>query len=103
MYPYEAYDTERVKRLRIPAATWQWHDGPPAPGPETGVVSTFDLRSGNGSIRPTDPGRIPGEVFFNFTAIPGRGYRTLAVGTPVTFEFVQNPTGPSARNVQRTP
>jgi cold shock CspA family protein/peroxiredoxin len=98
MYPYAAYDTERVKRLRIPAAAWV--DGSPAAGPETGVVSTFDLRSGNGSIRHVDPEGVAAEVFFNFTAIPGQGYRTLAVGTRVTFELVANPTGPSARNVQ---
>jgi cold shock CspA family protein len=40
-------------------------------------------------------------VFFNFTAIPGEGYRTLSPGTPVRFELVENETGPTARNIQK--
>jgi cold shock CspA family protein len=40
-------------------------------------------------------------VFFNFTAIPGEGYRTIRAGTLVAFEVVENPTGLTARNVQR--
>lgn len=41
------------------------------------------------------------EVFFSFTAIPGEGYRTLRPGTPVSFELVENETGPTARNIRR--
>jgi cold shock CspA family protein len=41
------------------------------------------------------------EIFFHFTAIPGAGYRTIRAGTPVVFEVVDNPTGPTARNVQQ--
>lgn len=40
------------------------------------------------------------EVFFNFTAIPGEGYRTVRAGMPVLFEVVENPTGLTARNSQ---
>jgi cold shock CspA family protein len=62
-----------------------------------GVVRWFDLASGNGAIARDDGGM---EVFFNFTAIPGEGYRTIRAGTPVVFELVDNPTGPTARNIQ---
>jgi cold shock CspA family protein len=41
------------------------------------------------------------EVFFNFTAIPGQGYRTIRASTAVAFERVENPTGPTARNIQQ--
>ncbi|WP_205370102.1 cold shock domain-containing protein [Thermoleptolyngbya sp. PKUAC-SCTB121] len=49
-----------------------------------GVVRWFDLRSGNGMIAREDGEQ---DVFFNFTAIPGEGYRTLTAGTAVQFEF----------------
>jgi cold shock CspA family protein len=62
------------------------------------VVRWFDLASGNGAIARDDGGD---EVFFNFTAIPGEGYRTIRAGTPVVFEVVDNPTGPTARNIQQ--
>jgi len=39
-------------------------------------------------------------TFFNFTAIPGEGYRTIRPGTPVKFEVVDS--GPDRRNVQKT-
>ncbi len=41
------------------------------------------------------------QVFFNFTAIPGQGYRALRAGTTVRFEVVENASGPTARNIQR--
>jgi cold shock CspA family protein len=40
------------------------------------------------------------DVFFNFTAIPGEGYRTLKPGTRVKFEIVAGKLGSTARNVQ---
>jgi len=39
---------------------------------------------------------------FNFTAIACEGYRTIRAGTLVAFEVVENPTGPTARNIQIT-
>jgi len=41
------------------------------------------------------------DVFFNFTAIPGEGYRTLRPDTPVRFEVVKSEAGLTARNVQK--
>jgi cold shock CspA family protein/peroxiredoxin len=99
-YRYEAYDTPEVKSIRIPQQ--EWAAGVPAPGANglpvaRGVVSSFDVDAGVGTIS-TDGSE--GDVFFSFTAIPGEGYRTLGPGTPVRFEVVDHPTGPTARNVQ---
>ena len=99
-YRYEAYDTPEVKRIRIPQQ--EWADGAPPPGEsglpvERGIVSSFDLDAGVGWIST----EAADDVFFSFTAIPGEGYRTLRPGTPVSFELVENETGPTARNVQR--
>lgn len=100
-YPYEAWTTTAVKQIRIPAADWA--EGAPPLGANglpvaEGVVSAFNLQSGSGMIRVEDTGE---ELFFNFTAIPGTGYRIISAGTRVGFEVVDNPTGKSARNIQR--
>jgi cold shock CspA family protein/peroxiredoxin len=99
-YRYEAYDTPGVKNIRIPQQ--EWADGAPRLGVNglpvaRGVVSSFDVGAGVGWISTQDAD----DVFFSFTAIPGEGYRTLRPGTPVSFELVENETGPTARNVQR--
>jgi cold shock CspA family protein/peroxiredoxin len=101
-YAYEAYTDPEVTRVRIPQQAWA--EGTPKLGdsglPVTrGVVHTFDVAAGVGTIKGETIGQ---EVFFHFTAIPGEGYRTLKPGTKVAFEVIDNPTGPSARNVQRT-
>jgi peroxiredoxin/cold shock CspA family protein len=97
-YSYEAYNTPEARRIRIPQQ--EWADGAPPLGTSglpvaEGVVRLFDLNSGNGLI--DWAGR---EVFFNFTAIPGQGYRTIFPGTAVHFEVVENKTGLTARNIQ---
>jgi len=61
-------------------------------------VRWFDLDAGVGTI---DSDVSDDGVFFNFTAIPGEGYRTLRPGTPVMFEVVKNGAGLTARNVQK--
>jgi cold shock CspA family protein len=61
------------------------------------VVRSFDVRAGVGEI---ESDASENGVFFNFSAIPGEGYRTLKSGTPVRFELVENETGPTARNIQ---
>jgi cold shock CspA family protein/peroxiredoxin len=99
-YPYAAWNTPEVKAIRIPQA--EWADGAPELGANglwvgDGVVAAFDLGSGNGFIQPDD-GTTP--IFFNFTAIPGAGYRTLRPGTRVRFEIVETATGRTARNIQ---
>ncbi len=101
-YPYVAWNNPTVKQIRIPQT--EWVDGAPPPGANglpvaAGIVKGFDLASGNGIIQVEGSGE---EVFFNFTAIPGEGYRTLRSGITVRFEIVENPTGRTARNVQVT-
>ncbi|MEO1652602.1 MAG: redoxin domain-containing protein [Bacteroidota bacterium] len=98
-YSYEAFNNEHVKKIRIPQQTWL---DTPALGDaglpvHVGKVTQFDLRTGNGYIQAAD---LETPVFFNFTAIPGEGYRTLRVGTLVKFELVETHTGLSARQVQ---
>lgn len=99
-YRYEAYNTPDVKQIRIPQQAWA--EGAPALGANgllvaQGTVRWFDLASGNGAIARDEVGD---DIFFNFTAIPGEGYRTVKPGSRVTFELVENSTGLTARNVQ---
>lgn len=80
-YRYEAYDTPEVRKIRIPQQ--EWANGAPPVGTSglpvaQGVVRLFDLKAGSGTIARDDGGE---DVFFNFTAIPGEGYRTLRPGT----------------------
>jgi cold shock CspA family protein len=100
-YRYEAYDTPEVKSIRIPQQ--EWAGGPEPLGANglpvaRGVVASFDVNAGVGEIS-TDA--ADADVFFSFTAIPGEGYRILRPGTPVSFELVQNETGPTARNIRQ--
>lgn len=100
-YYYETYNTPEVKQIRIPQQ--EWANGVPPLGANgllviLGIVRWFDLKSGNGMIAREDGGE---DIFFNFTAIPGEGYRTLAAGTPVKFELVEGKSGLTARNIQK--
>ena len=99
-YRYEAYDTPEARSIRIPQQTWE-HGAPPLGesglSVAQGVVRWFDTSGGSGIITRDDSGE---EVFFNFTAIPGQGYRTIKAGTKVRFEVVEHTTGLTARNVQ---
>ena len=54
-----------------------------------GVVAAFDEHKGYGTVRAEDDGR---EYFFHCTQIAD-GSRTIAVGTPVTFEVVPGHRG----------
>ncbi len=96
---YDAWTTEAVTRVRIPQQAWA--GGAPELGAtglpvHDGVVRTFDAEAGSGTIA-IDGG---GEAFFNFTAIPGEGYRTLGTGTRIRFETVETPRGLVASNVR---
>ena len=98
-YHYEAYDSPGVKNIRIPQQ--EWAEGAPPLGANglpvaRGVVSCFDPGAGVGWITTEESG----DVFFSFTAIPGEGYRTLRPGKLVSFELVENESGPTARNIQ---
>jgi len=100
-YRYEAYNMPDVKKIRIPQQDWL--DGAPPLGANglavgQGIIRWFDLQSGNGMIVSDDTND---EIFFNFTAIPGEGYRTLQAGTVVKFEVVENKAGLTARNLQK--
>lgn len=99
-YSYAAYNTPEVRRIRIPQQ--EWATGAPPLGANGlpvahGVVRWFNFSSGNGVIVRDGVGD---EIFFNFTAIPGEGYRTITPGTRVAFEVVENRTGLTARNIQ---
>jgi peroxiredoxin/cold shock CspA family protein len=99
-YTYEAYNTPEVKQIRIPQQ--EGANGKPSLGANglpvgRGVVRSFDFKTGNGAIASSDPQT---DIFFNFTAIPGEGYRTLNPGTEVAFEVITGKFGLSARNVQ---
>ena len=99
-YSYEVYNTPAVKQIRIPQQ--EWANGTPAFGTNglpvgRGVVRSFDFKTGNGAIASFDTQE---DIFFNFTAIPGEGYRTINPGTEVEFETVTGKFGLSARNVQ---
>lgn len=98
---YEAHNTPEAKKIRIPQQ--EWIDGAPPLGANglhvaQGVVRSFDADAGVGEI---ESDTSENGVFFNFTAIPGEGFRTLNPGTPVRFELVENETGPTARNIQK--
>ena len=99
-YSYEAYNTDHVKKIRIPQQRWE---NEPALGDSglpvyEGVVDSFDLRTGNGFIKVE---KIEELVFFNFTAIPGKGYRTIKPGTKVRFELVESVTGLTASYIHK--
>ncbi len=98
-YGYDVYNTEHVKKIRVPQQTWK--DGAPQLGAsgnvvKSGLVKEFDHNSGNGMIL-SDDGV---EYFFNFTAIPGEGYRTERAGQKINFEVVDTETGQVAFNIQ---
>jgi cold shock CspA family protein len=100
-YHYEAHNTPEVKKIRIPQQDWA--EGAPPLGDNglpvaRGVVRWFDVDVGLGTI---ESDASEEDVFFNFTAIPGEGYRTLRPGTVVIFEVVENERGPTARNIQK--
>ena len=63
---------------------------------ETGTVERFMDEKGFGFIKPDNGGK---DVFVHYTAISGSGFRSLAKGTRVEFDLVEDPKGPRAANV----
>ena len=61
-----------------------------------GKVKWFNEAKGFGFIAPADGSE---DVFVNYSAIVGGGFKTLAEGQDVTFEVTQGPKGLSAQNV----
>ena len=62
----------------------------------TGVVKWFDEKKGFGFIKPPDGGN---DVFVHYTAIKDDGFKTLAQGQMVEYNFSMGPKGPQATEV----
>jgi CspA family cold shock protein len=63
---------------------------------KTGTVKWFNEAKGYGFISPTDGGA---DVFVHYSAIQGRGFRTLQEGQNVAFEVETGNKGPQATQV----
>lgn len=64
---------------------------------QTGTVKWFSDQKGYGFIA-----REGGDdVFVHYSAIDGRGFRTLAEGDRVEFTIEMGPKGPAAANVTK--
>lgn len=97
-YPYEAWNTDAAKQIRIPQREWAQPTADPTPhAMATGIVTHFDMGIGNGTLQLDGTGE---EVFFNFTAIPGEGYRTIAPRTRVQFAVRRQDNHVTVRNIQ---
>lgn len=64
---------------------------------EDGTVKWFNDAKGYGFISRTDGA----DVFVHHTSILGDGFRSLTQGQRVSFEVVDGPKGPQARNVSK--
>jgi CspA family cold shock protein len=62
----------------------------------TGTVKWFNEAKGFGFIAPSDGSA---DVFVHFSAIEGKGFRTLAEGQTVTYEVEKGPKGLQATRV----
>ena len=63
-----------------------------------GTVKWFNDSKGYGFIEQEEGG----DVFVHYTAIVGKGFRTLAEGDRVSFEVEQGQKGPAATNVSKS-
>ena len=63
----------------------------------TGKVKWFNADKGFGFITPDAGGA---DVFAHFSAIEGRGYRSLNEGQAVEFELNDGPKGPQAAQIR---
>jgi CspA family cold shock protein len=62
----------------------------------TGTVKWFNESKGFGFIAPSDGSA---DVFVHFSAIEGKGFKTLAEGQAVTYEVEKGPKGLQATRV----
>ena len=62
----------------------------------TGTVKWFDESKGYGFIAPEEGGK---DVFVHYSAIEGKGFRTLAEGQRVEYEAKTGPKGLQATRV----
>ncbi|MFD1722050.1 cold-shock protein [Amnibacterium endophyticum] len=63
----------------------------------TGVVKWFNNEKGYGFIAPDDGGA---DLFAHYSAITGRGFRSLEENQRVEFEVARGDRGPQAANIQ---
>ncbi len=61
-----------------------------------GVVKWFSPEKGYGFITPENG---TADIFVHYSAIQGKGYRTLEEGAQVEFEVVEGPKGKQASTV----
>jgi CspA family cold shock protein len=64
---------------------------------QKGKVKWFNADKGFGFITPDEGGT---DVFAHFSAIEGRGYRSLNEGQEVEFEVKDGPKGPQAAEIR---
>jgi CspA family cold shock protein len=62
-----------------------------------GTVKWFNAEKGFGFIAPNDGGA---DVFVHYSAIDGKGFRTLDENQQVSYEVTQGPKGPQASSVR---
>lgn len=62
----------------------------------TGTVKWFNDAKGFGFISPTDGGE---DLFAHYSAIQGKGFRTLTENQKVTFDVTTGPKGKQASNI----
>jgi CspA family cold shock protein len=62
-----------------------------------GVVKWFNEKKGYGFIK-KDDGQ---DIFVHYSAIKGKGFKSLAEGDKVRFEVQQGAKGPSASDVEK--
>ena len=65
---------------------------------QTGTVKWFNDGKGFGFITPDNGGQ---DLFAHFSAIQGKGFKSLVEGDRVEFEIVQGAKGPAAENVMK--
>jgi len=62
----------------------------------TGTVKWFNDAKGFGFITPSEGGE---DLFAHFSAISGKGFKSLAENQKVTFDIVTGPKGKQAANI----
>jgi CspA family cold shock protein len=64
----------------------------------TGVVKWFDEKKGFGFIQTPEGGN---DIFVHYSVIKDEGFKTLAQGQTVEYNFMMGPRGPQATEVMK--